>query len=76
MRARPKYREPSLEAHLLLIPVPLNGTVNGFSSGSVEGIIKVAVFPPMVVGLKRKSTVHDAPGVRVFLEHLSAALEN
>lgn len=32
-------------------PVPLNITFNGFSSGSLEKIVKAATFEPAEVGL-------------------------
>ena len=37
-------------------PVPLSDTSNGFSSGSLLPILKVAVFNPLDVGLKLTTT--------------------
>jgi hypothetical protein len=42
----------------------------------LDGIVKLAAFAPVDVGLKRADTVHDAFGVNVFFEQLSDGLTN
>jgi hypothetical protein len=59
-----------------LPPVPVNVTLRGFSSGSFEEMMRVAVLAPFDVGLKRAATVQDAPAPKVFFEHLSERLSN
>lgn len=58
------------------VPVPLKDTLIGFSSGSLDGMIRVAVLAPVDVALNLAFTVHDALGASVFFEHLSAPVSN
>ena len=47
------------------VPVPVRETSTGFSSGSLEGIVRMPVFAPGVAGLKTTSRVTELPGARI-----------
>ena len=53
------------------VPVPERDTRNGFSSGSLEGMDKLADLAPVEVGLKLTLTLAEAPEARDFSEALS-----
>ena len=53
------------------IPVPATLIVTGFSSGSLEGILKVSFAAPVAVGENRTVIVQLADGARVCPEQVS-----
>src|SRR4026207_1298556 len=52
-------------------PVPVSGTVTVGVAGSFEGMSKLAVLAPELVGANLRPTVHDWVGARVWPEHRS-----
>ena len=59
-----------------LIPIPLKVISTVDSSGSFDGIDKVADLAPVEVGLKTTSSVAEDAGASVCPEQLSFCLEN
>lgn len=52
-------------------PVPLRAIFTGFSSGSLDGIDRFALFEPADVGENTTSTVHVSDGAMACSEQLS-----
>ena len=48
-----------------MVPLPLKGTSNGFSQGSVDGILKAADLVSVDVGLNCTETLAETLGARV-----------
>ena len=54
-----------ISASLSGVPVPDSDTEVGFSSGSLEGMDKVADLAPIAVGLKETETLAEVPEASV-----------